>query len=133
MHSLEKIRKLGFRRWYERQLVESYAYFVTCFVCMILVASALEAFNTGDAGFNRFLMVALAAGGAALGVFSWKRYLVSLALAEHLADCAVCLGCKAYAAFEIIGTWHQAAPAADDEGAWLRVRCRKCAHEWTLR
>jgi hypothetical protein len=31
------IRKLGFERWFERQLIESHVYFVTSFLCLILV------------------------------------------------------------------------------------------------
>ena len=37
MSPADGIRKLGFRRWYERQLIESHAYFLTCFLCMIKV------------------------------------------------------------------------------------------------
>ena len=37
MSPADGIRQLGFRRWYERQLIESHAYFLTCFLCMIMV------------------------------------------------------------------------------------------------
>jgi hypothetical protein len=40
--SADDIRKLGFRRWYERQLLESHACLVTCFLCTILLAVCLE-------------------------------------------------------------------------------------------
>ena len=37
------IRKIGFRRWYERQLIESHLYFVSSFLCLIAVMAGLYA------------------------------------------------------------------------------------------
>ena len=42
MELADDIRKRGFKKWYERQLIESHAYLVTCFLCMILVTALME-------------------------------------------------------------------------------------------
>ncbi len=36
------IARLGFRRWYERQLVESHAYLVAAFLALILLLAGFE-------------------------------------------------------------------------------------------
>jgi len=41
----EGIRKTGFRRWYERQLIESHLYFVTAVLSLIVVGAGLEGFT----------------------------------------------------------------------------------------
>jgi hypothetical protein len=39
----------------------------------------------------------------------------------HQADCPAC---KTYGRLELL--------AADDQRGTVRVRCRQCAHEWTI-
>jgi hypothetical protein len=36
------IGKLGFRKWYERRLIESHAWLITCFLCALGIAASLE-------------------------------------------------------------------------------------------
>ena len=38
----DDIRKRGFKKWYERWLIESLAYLVTGFLCLILVTGLME-------------------------------------------------------------------------------------------
>jgi hypothetical protein len=40
------IRRLGFRRWYERQLLESHFWLVSCILAMLLVAVCIETFRS---------------------------------------------------------------------------------------
>ncbi|MBL8526548.1 MAG: hypothetical protein JNL68_02580, partial [Burkholderiales bacterium] len=56
----ESIRKLGFKRWYERQLIESHGYLVTCFLCMIVIAVALDDLSFKVPVSEHLLMIALA-------------------------------------------------------------------------
>lgn len=130
MEPLERVRRLGFRKWYERQLIEGHAYFVTCFICMILVAASLEASRSPELGFDRPLMFLLACLGGALGLFSWRRYRISLENAEHFAEAAVCPSCGAYGAFKVISACEGEGP--DAAASRLRVQCRKCPREWTI-
>lgn len=39
MELAEGIRKIGFARWYERQLMEAHLYLVTAFLCLILLTA----------------------------------------------------------------------------------------------
>ena len=68
------IGKLGFRKWYERRLIESHAWLITCFLCALGIAASLEglSFRRPDALFTLlFVFVA--------GLVCWhalKRYRV---------------------------------------------------------
>ena len=42
MTPADRIDKLGFRRWYERELIEGHAYLVTGFLSFIVIAVFLE-------------------------------------------------------------------------------------------
>ena len=63
MNRAEGIRKLGFRRWYERQLIEGHAYLVTCFLCVIMIAACAEVFSFRAAGWEPLIMLALMMAG----------------------------------------------------------------------
>lgn len=131
MAPAEGIARLGFKRWYERQLVEGHAYLVTCFLCMIVVAALIEEISFKDGGTRPLMMLLVLFAAGAVGIFAWGRYRVILALAEHFADRSTCAHCQAYAKFNVVSAG--AAPAhADDVAQWMRVRCRKCNHEWTI-
>lgn len=117
----ERIRVLGFRRWYERQLIESYLWFATCFVAMILVAAGLELL-TLEEGLAEFAFdAALVIGGTLLGWTSWRRYARTMVRAEAIGEQAVCGACRHYG-FRFVAL----------EGGRLRARCPKCGNEWTL-
>ncbi len=138
MDLVEGIRKRGFRKWYERQLVESHAYLVTCFLCMIMVAACAEQLNFRAPPTNLLAMIALVIGGGLVGLFSWQRYKAIMSVAECYGDHSTCAQCGAYARFDVLD-WGDAPPvapsgtaAARAAGPWLKVRCRKCGNLWTL-
>lgn len=125
----DAIRKGGFTRWYERQLYESFAYLVTGFLALIMMAVALEVVEFRESAAGFLALVAVATIGGALCVVAWGRFNRLLARAEHYAGQANCPACNVYARFTIVST--RASPDALD-GCALHVRCRKCAHEWTI-
>jgi hypothetical protein len=133
-----RIRTLGFRKWYERQLIESHLAFTTCFLCGIVVASCLEAVSLQDFGWKQATLVAAVFGAIALGWYSWRRYITVLERAEVYGGHSTCPACKAYARFEILATGHAAqGPYLDPADTplpypWLRVRCRRCGTEWRM-
>lgn len=136
MSTAESIGKLGFRRWYERQLIEGHVYLVTCFLCMILVAASLEEINFRESATRVALMMGLCLGGGWLGIFSWGRYRDIMTRAERLGDQSTCTSCGVYGSIQITATG-PASPldfARDPAQAemWMRVRCRKCGHQWTM-
>ena len=127
------IARAGFRRWYERQLIEGHLYLVTCFLCMILTTACLEAANFRSLGLQPALMVAIGGAGALVGIVSWQRYRVIMARAELIGEQSTCANCHTYAAFNVTASGTvDADPAPGAIDLWLRVRCRKCGHEWRI-
>ena len=125
----DAFRHRGFRRWYERQLIESHAWLVTALLALIMMAVALEAleFDSRFANVVALVIVALAGGGLVL--FAWQRFVRLMARAESLAGQAVCTECRAYGRFEVLNARDSAEAIS---GRWIRVRCRSCAHEWQM-
>jgi hypothetical protein len=135
MKLAQDIGRLGFRRWYERQLVESHAYLVTAFLALILLLAGYEALAALRDSPLYYLLIVAAAGGAGTLMFvAWRRFSVLMARAELFAESAACTGCSAWGRFEVL-----AEEAASDDDApesgrphWIRVRCRQCGHAWRL-
>ena len=132
MELVDDIRKRGFKKWYERQLIESHAYLVTCFLCMILVAALMEEVSFRTPGPKPFLMLAVMAGGGLLGLFAWLRYKAIMVTAERFGDRSVCEQCRAYAKFDIVESGGSPETPESESDPWLRVKCRKCGHGWTM-
>lgn len=119
----ERIRRLGFRRWYERQLIESHLWLATCFVAMILVAAGLELLTLRD-GIPEFAFDVSVIGGACLlGWVSWRRYAVVMLRAEAIGQQATCPACRHYG-FRFAGV--------DGQGQRVRATCPKCERQWLL-
>lgn len=116
------IGRLGFKRWYERQLIEGHAWLISCVLCLLAAAACLE-----ELSFRAPLPQVLALGAAvfaagAVAILGWNRYRLIMGEVERVAEHSTCTSCRTYAAFRLVGT----------EGAAMRVRCRKCAHEWRI-
>jgi hypothetical protein len=133
-----RIREVGFRKWYERQLIESHLAFTTCFLAGITVATCLEALDFAQAGWKPAALLATACGAAALGWLSWRRYITVLERAETYGSRSCCPECKTYARFEVVASGHAAeGPHLDPQARplpypWLRVRCRRCGTSWRM-
>jgi hypothetical protein len=128
------IRKLGFRRWHERQLIEAHASLVTAFLCVIVIAVCLDQFRWRDAGFKPLIMLALIVAGIVLCFKTVTFYFKMLFRAEHYAEQAVCGECKAYGVIEVLAAaLQEPRDMADTAGdQWLEVRCKKCGHGWKM-
>ncbi|HEX6008134.1 MAG TPA: hypothetical protein VFY80_09235 [Burkholderiales bacterium] len=120
----EGIKRVGFKRWYERQLIESHVYFVTAFLSLIVIVAGLEGYNAAAEGSTRLYMLALIAGGIVLCAWAFRRYQFMLGRAVRAAERSICSGCATYGTFEVV-------PQAQAVRA-LTVRCRKCGHEWRM-
>ncbi len=120
---VEGIRKFGFRRWYERQLIESHAWLAGCFLAIVLVAAGVELL-TLERGIADFLFDAtLISGGVMLGWFAWRRYARIMIVAEFIGEQAFCPSCAHY------GFRCEDAPGARPV---IRARCPKCQHRWPI-
>lgn len=118
MEPADSIRRLGFNRWYERQLIEGHAWFVSAFACMIAIAACAEelAFRGSVLRGLTYALVILLAG--AVGAYGIWRYQKILVQADRIGEQATCPGCGTYARFKVV--------------ADCLAHCRKCDREWHL-
>ncbi|MGH8641239.1 MAG: hypothetical protein ACRET6_05980 [Burkholderiales bacterium] len=132
----EGIRRIGFRRWYERKLIESHLYLVSCFLSMVVVLACFEGFSLRMPGWETLMRLTVMTVG---GVVCWRtlrRYLAMLNFAVHAAEHSTCGKCGTYSAIELSGTVTQRVAEQDEEEAGpqpVGVRCRKCGNEWVIR
>lgn len=120
----EGIRRHGFRKWYERQLLKSHAHLVFTFLCMVGVFAALESMRGTLAWSERVEGIASTLLCAAAGVWALRRYLQLLQRAELAAHQAECPQCKAYGRLDLL--------QSDATGERVTVRCRGCSHGWRM-
>jgi len=125
MQLTDGIRKHGFRKWYERELLHSHAHLVLLFLCSIGLLTSFGLHGSHQSGFDRLIDVAAIALFVAVGLWSLRRYLYLLMHAEQIANQAVCAQCKTYGRLKLVD-----GPARPAES--VRVCCRKCDHEWTI-
>lgn len=118
MEPADSIGRLGFSRWYERRLIEGHAWFVSGFICMILVATCMEELTFKGSLPRLFAYVVLVFAATALGIYGFIRYQKILVEAESIGGRATCPGCGVYARFKLFSA--------------SSARCRKCNHEWRL-
>ena len=123
-----RVRKQGFHRWYERQLIEAHASLVTAFLCVIVVAVCVDQYRWREGGFKPFVMMALVVAGVLICIKTVGIYFRVLFRAEHVAQQVNCAGCGAYGVITVLGSSDE----RGSNGEWLRARCRKCGHEWTV-
>lgn len=132
----ERIQKLGFKRWYERTLIEGHAYLVTSFLGVILTFAGLELVGERGSAGGVTLGLVIGLAGVALVVFGTHRYFRILILAESLGGRATCPKCRTYAIFNVVASGPPTADKPEDADAaasvWLKVQCRKCGNEWRI-
>jgi hypothetical protein len=135
MKVADEIRRLGFRRWYERQLAVSHAYLVAAFLALIALLAGIEAMGhlRRSAGFYLLVAVGAAAAGTLMFI-AWRRFNVLLARAELFAENAECARCKAWGKFRVIAAEPSAADDPPEAGRphWVKVKCTVCGNEWKL-
>lgn len=133
MEPAEGIGTLGFRRWYERQLIQSHAYLVTCFLCIVVLATGFEIIGPRASRLEQVLMAAFLLGVVALGLHSLRRYREILLRAASFARAATCGSCRTYGSLRVEGSGSTAGSSPEEARApWLKVQCRKCGNAWTI-
>ena len=135
MKAGKQIRRIGFRRWYERQLIESHAYLALAFLALILLLAGIEEFDlTRESPFEHLLVLLIAAGAGVFVVVGVRRFKVLLGQAETFASGATCPGCEAWGKFDVLAEERSSDDDPPEAGRphWMRVRCRKCARDWRI-
>jgi hypothetical protein len=124
MKLADSIRKHGFRKWYERELLQSHVHLVLTFLCMIGLLAAFEALGAGRSWADQAIDLVAIGLCVAIGLWALRRYLYLLSHAEATANQADCPGCKAYGKFSV--------ESENTREQSLVVCCRKCQHRWTI-
>lgn len=117
------VHRIGFRKWYERQLLSSHAHMVLTFLAAIGLLGSFEAMRgatQGEGAIN--LLGVLACAG--IGLWALRRYLFLLTRAEDAANQATCGQCGDYGRFRVVG----GGGTPQD----TQVSCRKCTNTWSI-
>ena len=136
-YAADGIGLLGFRKWYERRLIEAHVHLVTALFCLITVLAAIEMGGLFRNVVETLWVLSVVALLGGIGVWNWQRYIDVLGLAAFLCERSDCPACQAYGRFGIFGTAPRAVPDGSPEKRFsdvplMRVRCRKYACEWSL-
>lgn len=123
MKLADGILKHGFRKWYERELLQSHGHLALTFLSGVGVMGAFEALTTFRAWSDQ--LTNLLALGACIGIGLWslRRYLYLLNHAEAVAHQAVCGQCGTYGRLRLV-------TRTPSNG--VGVGCTRCQHEWHI-
>ncbi len=119
----EGVRRLGFRKWYERELLASHAHLLLTILSAIGMLGTLEAME-GSTAQQKLVNAALFIISGAIGLWSLRRYLYLLMHAEDLANQANCPTCQSYGRFQLI--------SENKRNSQINVCCRQCGHSWDI-
>ena len=122
----EGIRRFGFRKWYERELLSSHAHMALALLSTVALIASFEAFK-GGTWTEKLMDTAFVLVCAAVTLWALRRYLYLLMHAEEMANQANCGQCKAYGLLLL----DKAAPA-EPETRWVPVCCKKCGFRWNM-
>lgn len=115
--------KVGFRKWYERELMSSHAHLLLMLLALIALLASLEMMD-GATPAEKLMDGAFALVSAGVTLWSLRRYLYLLMRAEDLANQATCAQCKVYGSLLVL--------SEDRPTRMTRVRCRRCEHAWDI-
>jgi hypothetical protein len=117
------VGRVGFRKWYERELLSSHAHMILAFLSVIALIASMEAFREASAGekIGNVLFVIVC---AVVGLWSLRRYLFLLMRAEEIANQANCPACGEYGRFTVVSD--------DRSNDMTHVCCRKCECRWVI-
>lgn len=119
----EGIRRAGFRKWYERELIFSHVYLALALLALAGMLGAIEVFADATLA-EKLLDVAFVLICAVVTFYAVRAYLLALAAAESVAHQATCANCSAYGRIEV--------QSEDRREARVDVRCKRCGHAWSI-
>jgi hypothetical protein len=116
------IGKLGFRRWYERQLYACHGWLVASLLCAFALLALLEDLSLLELSLQALLVLVAACTAGLLAWYALWRSLSLLLQAQHLSERSTCTRCGTYGHYRLVG----ATPRS------MTVSCRTCDKEWTI-
>ena len=122
----EGIRRFGFRKWYERELLSSHAHMALALVSAVALIASFEAFKGGNWG-DKLIDTAFVLICASVTLWSLRRYLYLLMHAEEMANQANCGQCKAYGLLLL-----DPARNAESAARLVPVCCKRCGFKWNM-
>lgn len=124
MDTIQSIRKLGFRQWYQRTLLRSHGNLVLLILSAFALLLSAEAYSRDLAASAQLTLLACAAASALIGAWALRGYFRLMHAAQVAVEQATCAQCEAYGRWTIT---HE-----DPSRQQMQVRCRQCDHEWTI-
>jgi hypothetical protein len=124
MKLADGIRKHGFRKWYERELLQSHAHLTLTFLCTVGIFAALEASSKLHGWLDQLTDAAAVLICAGVGVWALRRYLWLLSHAEAVAHQAECSDCGSYGRLALVHPQTQSDT--------VDVRCKQCERVWRI-
>lgn len=121
------IQRMGFRKWYERELLSSHAHMALALVAAVAMMASFEAFRGASAG-EKLMNTAFVLVCAAIALWSMRRYLYLLMHAEEMANQANCAQCQAYGLLKL-QEGEDRRPSAQ---SLVPVCCKRCGFRWNL-
>jgi hypothetical protein len=122
----EGIRRFGFRKWYERELLSSHAHMALALVSAVALIASFEAFKGGSWG-EKLMDTAFVLICASVSLWALRRYLYLLMHAEEMANQANCGQCKAYGLL-LLDKVRPSEPAT----RLVPVCCKRCGFRWNM-
>jgi hypothetical protein len=127
----DTIRKLGFRRWYERQLIEGHLCLVTVVLALVMFAAGFELLSVRETAADLVTDSVLVLAGGAIAWFGWRRYASAMMVAEWVGEQAVCPACRRHG-FHAVPLGELPAQYASTPRRQVVATCRKCGHYWCI-
>ena len=121
------IRQLGFRKWYERELLSSHAHMALAVIAAVAMMASFEAFTGATPG-EKLMNTAFVIVCAAIALWAMRRYLYLLMHAEEMANQANCSQCQAYGQLRVLEASNRPAPAQ----RLVPVCCKRCGFQWSM-
>lgn len=136
INEIKRLQLIGFRRWYERQLISGHASLVLALLCVVLVACGFELMSLKETNLGFIGQALIIILGAFSAWHAMKRYQRIMLEAEYIGSKASCSACGRYGF-----VWPKddpplviAATQPDQEPRVLMIKacCKKCAHRWEI-
>lgn len=122
MNPAGAIGKLGFRRWYERQLYACHGWLVGSLLSAFALLALLEDISMQALSLETALLLITACAAGFIAWYALWRYLSMLVQAQRLSERSTCPRCGTYGQYRLVGATAKS----------MTVSCRKCGAEWTI-